>query len=109
MPGNFLEQLLAEWYEYRGFVVRTNERVAKRAKGGHGGELDVLAFHPGTHEFVHIETSCDADSWTERENKFAKKFETGRLHAASVFPDLVRPGYEPRPVAVLVFASTAGR
>src|SRR5690349_2182454 len=43
---NFLEQLVAEWYEFQGYFVRRNVRVGPRAGGGHAGELDVVAFHP---------------------------------------------------------------
>ena len=32
---NYLERLLAEWYEYKGYFVRRNVMVGKRAKGGH--------------------------------------------------------------------------
>ena len=29
MPGNYLEQLVAEWYEYQGYFVRRNVLVGK--------------------------------------------------------------------------------
>ena len=41
MPVNFLEQLTAEWFEYRGYFVRRNIKVGKRQKGRHDCELDV--------------------------------------------------------------------
>ena len=44
MNGNFLEQLISEWYEYQNYFVKRNERVDKREKGGYGGELDIIAF-----------------------------------------------------------------
>src|ERR1700683_1491772 len=62
---NFLEQLVAEWYEYRGFFVRRNVNVGKRTAGGHEGELDVVAFHPVEKLLVQIETSMDAESWAQ--------------------------------------------
>ena len=43
---NFLEQLVAEWYEFQGYFVRRNVRVGERPGGGHDSELDVVAFHP---------------------------------------------------------------
>ena len=49
---NFLEQLVAEWYEFNGYFVRRNVKVGPRAKGGHDGELDVVAFHPGRKSLV---------------------------------------------------------
>src|SRR5713101_5580816 len=70
LPINFLEQLVAEWYEYRGFFVRRNIHVGKRTAGGHEGELDVVAFHPVEKRLVQIETSMDAGSWADREKAF---------------------------------------
>ena len=91
MP-NFLEQLVAEWYEYQGFFVRRNVNVGKRSQGGHEGELDVVAFHPDKTRLVHVETSMDADSWGERETKFARKFNAGKKFVPSLFA-----GLEPLP------------
>jgi hypothetical protein len=59
MASNFLEQLVAEWYQYQDYFVRTNIRVGRRAKGGHEGELDVVGFNPALGKLVHIETSMD--------------------------------------------------
>lgn len=82
---NFLEQLVAEWYEYRGFFVRTNIRFGKRPAGGYEGEIDVAAFNPRTKHLVHIETSTDADSWAERKRRFVKKFEDAKKHYQEIF------------------------
>ena len=72
---NFLEQLLAEWYEYEGYFVRSNVKARKRAKGGWDVELDVLAYDPSNGILLHVETSGDADSWVERKRRFlTKKF-----------------------------------
>lgn len=70
---NFLESLVAEWHEYSGYFVRTNPRTRKRKKGGWDIELDVLAYLPGEQRLLHIETSSDASSWTERKERFIKK------------------------------------
>ncbi len=43
---NFLEQLVAEWYAYKGYFVRTNIKFGKRIRGGYEGEMDVVAFDP---------------------------------------------------------------
>jgi hypothetical protein len=60
MPvSNFLEQLVAEWLEYRGYFVRRNVKVGKRKKGGYEGELDIVGFHPLQKHLVHYETSMD--------------------------------------------------
>ena len=70
---NFLESLVAEWYEYNGLFVRTNPRTRKRPKGGYDVELDVLAYSPSDRRLFHIETSSDANSWQERKDRFLKK------------------------------------
>lgn len=70
---NFLETLVAEWYEYTGYFVRANPRTRKRAKGGWDVELDVLAFSPGDQRLIHVETSSDANSWSERKKRFLEK------------------------------------
>jgi hypothetical protein len=67
---NFLEQLAAEWFQYRGFLVRTNARARKRARGGWDSELDVLAYKPADRSLIHIETSADTDSWQVRKKRF---------------------------------------
>ncbi len=84
---NFLEQLVAEWYGYTGHFVRTNVKIEKRAKGGWGGEIDVLAYLPERRNVSHIETSMDANSWSERKKRFAKKFSIPRSVYARLFPD----------------------
>ena len=82
---NFLEQLVAEWYAYRDFFVRTNVKFGPRPQGGYEGEMDVVAFHPKDRTLIHFETSSDADSWNERKMKFQKKFEKAEQHYASEF------------------------
>ena len=75
---NHLEELVSEWLGYRGYFVRRNVLVGKRAKGGYECELDVVAFHPGLRRLVHVEPSLDAHSWKKRAARFAKKFAAGR-------------------------------
>lgn len=91
MPGNYLEQLVAEWYEFQGYFVRRNILVGKRAKGGYEGELDVVAFNPASAHLVHIEPSMDADSWAKREERYAKKFELGRAYIPALFEGFKLP------------------
>jgi Holliday junction resolvase-like predicted endonuclease len=85
---NFLEQLVAEWYQYKGYFVRTNIRFGRNATGhgGHVGEIDVVAYNPTTQHFVHIEASTDADSWEDRKNKFIRKFSDAREYYMEIFP-----------------------
>jgi hypothetical protein len=72
---NFLESLVAEWYEFRGYFVRTNPRARLRPEGGWDVELDVLAYSPSDQRLIHIETSSDAYSWSQRKDIFLKKFD----------------------------------
>lgn len=83
---NFLEQLVAEWYEYNDHLVRTNIHYGKRARGGWEGEMDVVAFHPADRELLHIETSTDALNWGKRRKIFERKYATAKRHYATLFP-----------------------
>jgi hypothetical protein len=62
MPANFLEQLVTEWYEYKGYFIKRNVWVGRRPQGGYECELDVVAFDPISKHLVHIEPSTDASS-----------------------------------------------
>lgn len=88
---NHLEDLIGQFYEWRGYFVRRNILVGKRAAGGWEMELDVVAFHPKKGELLHIEASLDAHSWAKREQRFQKKFAAGRRYIhRDVFPWLDR-------------------
>ena len=91
MAGNYLEQLVAEWYEYNGYFVRQNVWVGKRPNGGYECEVDIVAFHPRNKHLVHIEPSMDADSWPTREARYTKKFEAGRKYIPALFEGLDLP------------------
>jgi hypothetical protein len=84
MP-NFLEQLVAEWYEIRGYFVRRNIKVGKRLAGGYDCELDIVAVNPDTRHLVHLEPSMDAHSWQKREDRFKVKFEAGKKYIPEIF------------------------
>jgi len=90
---NFLEQLIAEWYEYQGYFVRRNVLVGKRTDGGWECELDVVAFHPGKKHLVHIEPSMDSNSWEKRTARYGKKFEAGRKHIPKLFAGIDIPDH----------------
>jgi len=104
MANNFLEQLVAEWYEYQGYFLRRNVKVGKRTAGGHEGELDVVAFHPVTKHLIHIEPSMDSDNWEKREVRFSRKFEVGRRFIPKLFDGLQVPE-KIEQVALFVYAS----
>jgi hypothetical protein len=103
---NFLEQLISEWYEFRGYFVRRNVRVGPRIRGGHESELDVVAFHPEKKHLVHIEPSSDAESWANRERRYQKKFAAGRTYIPGLFAGLDLPT-EVDQIAVFIFSSRA--
>lgn len=82
---NFLEQLVAEWYEYKGHYVRTNIKFGKRPRGGYEGEIDIAAFEPRERKIVHLEASMDALPWDKREKRFTKKFNDAAKHYNEIF------------------------
>ncbi len=96
---NFLEQLAAEWYEYNGYLRRTNIKFGKRVRGGWKGEIDIAAYNPDTKEFIHIETSTDADGWTQRKKRFEKKFTDAREHYMEIF-SFKHMDIKPRQIAI---------
>jgi hypothetical protein len=104
MKINFLEQLISEWYEYKGYFVKRNIHVEKRQRGGYECELDVVAFNPKTNHLVHVEPSMDADSWEKREKRYKKKFELGRKYIPQLFQGINLPS-DIEQIALLVFAS----
>ncbi len=94
MQTNFLEEVVAEWLEYQGYLVKRNERVGPNpnGNGGHEGELDVVAFNPKTGDLLHVEPSTDSWSWHIREEKFRRKFASGGKYVKSLFDGLTLPG-----------------
>jgi len=85
--ANHLEQLIGEWLEFKGYIVRFNVKVGRReGKGGYEGELDVVAYSPEFNKLIHVEASHDADSWSYREYSFEKKLACGRKHIRKIFP-----------------------
>jgi hypothetical protein len=46
----------------------------------------VAAFHPQRQEFVHVELSTDADSWSKRKVIFERKFRDASKHYDQLFP-----------------------
>lgn len=108
MAGNHLESLVAEWYEFQGYIVRRNERVGKLPRGGHEAELDVIGFHPEQRLLVQIEPSLDADSWQKREHRYAKKFSAGLKYIPGLFPGIDLPD-KIEQIALIVFGGGEAR
>ena len=105
--SNFLEQLVAEWYETQKYFVRRNVLVGPRKNGGYEGELDVVSFNTQKKSLVHIEASMDANSWSVREARFKRKFEIGRKYIPGLFEGFDLP--PPRQIALLAYGNTATR
>lgn len=101
---NFLEQLAAEWYEHQGYFTRTNLRFGANAngRGGHVGEMDVIAYKPEDDMFIHLEASTDASSWPERKERFERKFTDARRYYMEIFP-FKHLGTFPRQIALVGF------
>ena len=74
--ANHLEQLVAEWLEFKGYFVHRNVKP----HGGHEGELDIVAYHPLDNHLIQIEPSIDAHTWQKREERFKKKFDAGQKY-----------------------------
>jgi hypothetical protein len=108
MPGNHLEELVAEWYQLQGYFVRRNIQVGKRLKGEYECELDVVAFHPELQELVHIEPSLDSNKWEQREQRYCKKFAAGRRYIPDLFRGLKLPS-EVKQIALFVYGGGINR
>jgi hypothetical protein len=97
-----LENLLHEYYLWQGYTVCRNIKVGRLAHGGYEGELDIVAYHPGTKHLIHLEPSIDGHSWSTRESRYLKKFQSGKKYIfKDVFPWL-DPNTALDQVAILV-------
>jgi len=102
---NHLEKLISQYYEWQGYIVRSNIRVGRLAHGGWEGELDIVAYHPESKHLIHLEPSIDAHSWATREKRFRKKFTAGQKYIPTeVFP-WVKKNTKIEQVAVLITSS----
>ncbi len=81
----YLEQLLAEWYEYQGYFVRRDLWVGLEDNGSYECELDLVAFHPTKNHLVHIEPCMDLLDWKQREEHFRLKFAAGKKYLHRMF------------------------
>lgn len=97
-----LENLIAEYYDWKGYLVKRNIKVGKLSHGGWEMELDVIAFDPHTNHLIHLEPSIDAHSWATREERFNKKFASARKYILSEVFTWLDPNIKIEQVAVLV-------
>lgn len=77
---NHLEQVIPEYYDWKGYLVRRNIKVERRGAGGWEMELDVVAYHPEQRHLVHLEASLDAHSWSVRAERYSKKFSSSEKY-----------------------------
>ena len=78
-----IEDLLAEYLNWKGYLVKKNIKVGRLKHGGWEMELDVMGYHPMTKDLVHYEPSLDALSWDKKEHRYIKKFKAGRKYILS--------------------------
>ena len=99
---NHLETLVREYLEWRGYLVRSNEKVNPLRHGGYEMELDIVGYEPHGKSVVHYEPSIDGYSWEKREKRFHKKFSLGRKYIPTeVFPWLP-PDVQIQQIAICV-------
>lgn len=96
-----LEQLIVEYLDWQGYLVRRNVKVGRLRHGGWEMELDVLAYNPQTQDLVHYEPSLDAHTWDMRETRFAKKFSAAKKYVFSEVFGWLPPDTPVRHIAVL--------
>ena len=97
-----LENLISEYYNWKGYLVKRNIKVGKLSHGGWEMELDVIAFDPHTGHLIHLEPSIDAHSWAKREERFTKKFTSARKYILSEVFTWLDSNIEIEQVAVLI-------
>lgn len=86
-----LESLIAEYLDWKGYLIRKNIKVGRLSHGGWKMELDVVGYHPQINEVVHYEPSIDALGRAQREARYKKKFSAGKKYIFDeVFPWLDR-------------------
>jgi len=95
-----IEDLLAQYLDWKGYVVKKNVKVGRLKHGGWQMELDIVAYHPPTQDLVHYEPSLDADSWKKREERYRKKFSAGRKYIRSKVFGWLPKGTRLRQIAV---------
>jgi len=97
-----LEDLIAEYYDWQGYLIKRNIKVGRLSHGGWEMELDIIAYHPHTNHLVHVEPSIDAHSWAKRELRFKKKFVAGAKYILSDVYTWLDPGTSIEQVAILI-------
>ncbi|EKO3506826.1 hypothetical protein LCL63_000001 [Vibrio fluvialis] len=97
-----LENLIIEYYDWKGYLIKRNIKVGRLSHGGWEMELDVIAFNPHTNHLVHLEPSIDAHSWAKREERFKKKFASAKKYIFSEVFTWLDESTEIEQIAVLI-------
>jgi hypothetical protein len=88
--ANHLEDLICQYYDWKGYAVKKNIKVGKLERGGYEGELDVVVYDHKNNIVIHYEPSTDATTWHKREASYKRKFAAGKKYIRDVFPWLPR-------------------
>ena len=94
--------MIAEYYDWKGYLAKRNIKLAKLAHGGWKMELDVIAFDQHAGHLIHLQSSIDAHSWAKREERFTKKFNSAKKYILSKIFTWLDSGIEIEQVAVLI-------
>lgn len=97
-----LEDLIAEYYDWKGYLIKRNVKVGKLDHGGWEMELDVIAYNPHTEHLIHLESSIDAHSWDTRVRRFTKKFNSSKKYIFKEVFTWLSPSTKVEEVAVLI-------
>jgi len=100
MAFSHLEQLISEYLEWQGYLIKRNVKVGKLQHGGWEMELDIIGYHPVENKLVHFEPSIDAQPWETREIRYRKKFQAGRKHIREAIFKWIPDGIELEQFAV---------
>ena len=100
-----LEHLIAEYLDWKGYIVKRNLKVGARAKGGWEMELDIVAYQPHTNDLIHCEPSLDAHAWEKRRSRYKKKFDAGRKRILSEVFTWLKPETPIRQIAIFPTAT----
>jgi hypothetical protein len=88
MKVNTIEQVIAEWYDLKGYFIRRN--IIRPSPHRGQSDLDLVAFHPNTKHMIHIEGSTEVPrgGWTAVKTKMEKKFALDRTYLETLYPNL---------------------
>lgn len=84
--ANHLEDLICQYYDWKGCTVKRNIEVGRREKGGYEGELAVVIYDHSNNKVMHYEPSSKDTKWEKRDETYKHKFDAGKKYIRDVFP-----------------------